>query len=154
MMRGATSVLRDESGGSIIEMALAAPVLALLLIGMVDLSRGYSTKLQLEQVAQRTIEKVQNSDYAESQKSALQSEAAAAAGVQTSAVTVSSWLECNNSGTKQAFTSSCSDASHPYARYVEIDIQKTYTPLFSTKFAGANPDGTYTLRGVAGVRVQ
>lgn len=153
-MSRAVSLLRNERGSSVIEMALAAPVLALLLIGMVDMSRGYSTKLQLEQVAQRTIERVQNSDYSESQKTTLQSEAATAAGVATTAVAVTSWLECNNSGTKLAFTASCTDPNDHYARYVEIDIQKTYTPMFSTRFAGANADGTYTLHGVAGVRVQ
>ena len=156
-MSRAVSLLRNEHGSSVIEMALAAPVLALLLIGMVDMSRGYSTKLQLEQVAQRTIEKVQNTDYNPSrsdQVTALKAEAAAAAGVSTSAVSLTSWLECNNNGTKLAVTSSCSDPTHAYARYVEIDIQKTYTPMFSTRFAGANADGTYTLHGVAGVRVQ
>lgn len=147
-------LIRSDEGSSVIEMALAAPFLALLLIGMVDLSRGYSTKLQLEQVAQRTIEKVQNTDYAETQKAALKTEAATAAGVAEAAVTISSWLECNNNGTKLSFTTSCADSSHPFARYVEINIQKTYTPLFSTRFAGAEADGTYTLVGTAGVRVQ
>ena len=145
---------RDERGAALVEMGLAAPVLAFLLIGMVDLSRGYSAKLQLEQIAQRTIERVQNTDYAESQKSTLQAEAAAAAGVSTSAVTVNSWLECNNSGTKLSFTASCADEDDPYARYVEVSIDKTYTPMFKTKFAGSNADGTFTLNGKAGVRVQ
>lgn len=154
MMKRPASLCRREDGSSVIEMALAAPFLAFLLIGMVDLSRAYSTKLQLEQVAQRTIEKVQNTEYSESQKTALQSEAATAAQVSTAAVTVSSWVECNNNGTKLAWTTSCSDPDHPFARYVEIQIQKTYTPMFSLKFAGANEDGTYTLEGMAGVRVQ
>ena len=50
---------RDERGASIIELALVAPVLASMLVGMVDLSRAYSYKLKLEQAAQRAIEKVQ-----------------------------------------------------------------------------------------------
>lgn len=150
------AIARSEDGTSIVEMGFAAPILSLLLIGMVDMSRGYSAKLQLEQIAQRTVEKVQNGDYVESTayKSALQAEAAAAAGVATGAVTVSSWLECNNNGTKLAFTASCADTSQAYARYVEISIDKTYTPMFKTKFAGAKADGTYMLTGKAGVRVQ
>lgn len=145
---------RDEGGAAIIEMALAAPMLALLLVGMVDMSRGYSTKLQLEQVAQRTVERIQNTDYAESQKTTLQAEAASVAGVPTSAVAVDSWLECNNSGGRLAFTASCPNENDPFARYVEITIQKTYTPMFRTRFAGARADGTYNLKGTAGVRVQ
>ena len=50
---------QDEGGASIIELALVAPILATLLIGMVDLSRAYSRKLMLEQAAQRAIEKIQ-----------------------------------------------------------------------------------------------
>ena len=33
---------KDEGGASIIELALVAPILATLLVGMVDLSRAYS----------------------------------------------------------------------------------------------------------------
>ena len=47
----------DKRGAAIIELGLAAPILATMLIGMVDLGRGYSMKLQLEQAAQRAIER-------------------------------------------------------------------------------------------------
>jgi len=156
MMNKLSALARDEQGASIIEMGFAAPILSLLLIGMVDMSRGYSAKLQLEQVAQRTVEKIQNADYAETTayRTALKAEAAAAAGVAASAVTISSWLECNNDGTKLAFTASCANTSDPYARYVEVSIQKTYTPMFKTRFGGAEANGTYTLQGTAGVRIQ
>lgn len=157
MMRRSVSLFRDEAGSSIVEMALAAPVLAMLLIGMVDLSRGYSAKLQLEQVAQRAVEIVQNTDFDPSksdQITALKADAAGAAGVATSAVTVNTWLECNNDGTKLAYTASCTNSGDPYARYVEVQIQKKYTPMFSTRFAGAEADGNYTLIGRSGVRVQ
>ena len=156
MMSKHISLARSEEGTSIIEMGFAAPILALMLIGMVDMSRGYSAKLQLEQIAQRTVEKVQNGSYAETTdyKDALRDEAAAAAGVASNKVTVTSWLECNNNGTRLAFGSACTDENHPFARYVEIGIEKTYTPLFRTRFAGARADGTYNLKGTAGVRIQ
>lgn len=156
MMNKLTALARNDDGASIVEMGFAAPILSLLLIGMVDMSRAYSAKLQLEQISQRTIEKVQNAEYVESNdfKTALKAEAATAAGVAATAVTIDSWLECNNNGTKLAFTGSCTDSSHQFARYVEISIQKKYVPMFKTKFAGAAADGTYTLTGKAGVRIQ
>lgn len=142
----------DEAGSSLVEMALAAPVLAALLIGMVDVSRGYSAKLQLEQAAQRTIEKVMQRDVEPADfTTTLKAEGAAAANVSQSAVTVAYYLECN--GTAQAWNTSCS-TGQSYARYVTVDITKTYTPLFRTRFAGANVDGTYTLHGKAGIRLQ
>ena len=156
MMNRLIAFARSEDGTAIVEMGFAAPILSLLLIGMVDMSRGYSAKLQIEQIAQRTVEKVQNGNYADTTayKDALKAEAAAAAGVATSAVTVTSWMECNNNGTKLAFTATCADSTHQYARYVEVNIDKKYTPMFKTKFAGAAADGTYTLKGKAGIRVQ
>src|SRR3954466_177740 len=51
-------LLKSERGAAVIELALVAPILALLTIGMVDLSNAYSRKLALEQGAQRAVEKI------------------------------------------------------------------------------------------------
>ncbi|MBA2771420.1 MAG: pilus assembly protein [Sphingomonas sp.] len=152
------NLLRNERGSSIIEMALAAPFLAALLIGMVDLSRGYSAKLQLEQAAQRTIEKIVQQKSVVTDYTAHKAEAAMAAGVTVDAVTIDAWLECSADGQTwrraASFSSVCETSEPYYARYVEVDITKIYNPLFGTTYAGANTDGTYTLRGIAGVRIQ
>src|SRR5687768_7294573 len=58
MIRRLSSLRRDERGAAIIELAIVAPVLALLTIGVVDMANGFATKLKLEQAAQRAIEKV------------------------------------------------------------------------------------------------
>jgi Flp pilus assembly protein TadG len=147
-------LLRDQRGTSVVELALIAPILAALVLGTVDLSAAYSAKLQLEQAAQRTIEKVQAEGYEDDSdhKAAIKTEAATAAGVAESAVTVESWLQCNNATTKLAYSGSCANASDPYARYVQVTIQKQYTTLFRSKYAGVN--GVITLTGQAGVRVQ
>src|SRR6266550_2771978 len=100
MTRKIFALIRDSRGTSIIEMALVAPFLATLVIGMVDLSRAYSTKVQLTQAAQRAIEKAMQGKKETSLYDTLQSEGATAAGVATSDVTVDYWLECN--GTRQA----------------------------------------------------
>lgn len=144
-------ILADQRGNSLIEMALAAPLLAALLIGMVDISRAYSARLLLEQVAQRTIERVQQSGFQTSQESALEAEAAAAAGA-GSAANLSFVLECD--GAAQSWTSNCT-AGQSYARYVSVTITRPFTPMFGTQyFPGANNDGTVTVRGEAGIRVQ
>lgn len=154
---------RDQRGATIIELALAAPFLAAMVIGMSDLSRGYSEKLEIEQVAQRAIEKamqgMQGDDSTDIFKT-LRSEAAAAAGVPESAVTVRYWLECNGVSQNTSPSSMEKDyekvcpSGQVYARYLNVRIAKSYSPMFSTKWAGANADGTYTLIGEAGLRVQ
>jgi hypothetical protein len=37
---------------------------------------------------------------------------------------------------------------------MSVSITKAFTPMFATKYAGANSDGTYTLTGATGVRIQ
>lgn len=152
---------KDDRGASIIELALVAPILASLLIGMVDLSRAYSYKLQLEQSAQRAIEKVQQYQATSSTYGTLQSEAAAAAGVPIANVTIDYWLECN--GVRAAsYNDSCNTApvseggaGETQGRWISVDVKGTFTPLFKSKYyPKANPDGTFTLHGIAGMRTQ
>ena len=154
MMRNFPTLVRDQRGAAVIEMAFVAPMLAAVLIGMIDLSSAYSKKLQLEQAAQRTIEKAQQTviDQDSTFLSTLQAEAASAAGVPTSQVTVDYWLECN--GTRQTtYSTVCPDGA-TYGRFVTVDVWDTFTPTIAAKFAGANSNGTYTLHGISGLRTQ
>jgi Flp pilus assembly protein TadG len=159
MIRRIENLARDESGASIIEMGLMLPILGSLLIGMVDISRAYSAKLQLEQSAHRAIEKVQQYNTTDSTYNTLQAEAVTAAqaagftNVTNNDVTIDYWLECN--GTRQAdYTTSCT-SGQAYARWVTIDITATFTPMFSSnRWPGSNSNGTYTLHGKAGLRTQ
>ena len=148
-----TRLARDDRGASIVELALVAPVMASLLIGMVDLSRAYSHKLKLEQAAQRAIEKVQQYQTTTSTYGTLQTEAAAAAGVPTSNVTIDFWLECD--GTRAGNYDSVCTTGQTYGRWVSVEITGTFSPMFrSRQWPGANTDGTFTLTGKAGMRTQ
>lgn len=159
MRRLFANFARDERGASIIELALAAPFMATLIVGMVDISRGYSAKVQLTQAAQRAIEKAMQGQKTTDLYNTLQAEGASAAGVATSAVDVRYWLECNGVSQMTSVATMAADyakvcSSGTYARYVSVDITKAYTPMFSTRWAGANTDGSYTLHGKAMIRVQ
>jgi Flp pilus assembly protein TadG len=151
----------DESGTSVIELALVAPLLASFLVGMVDLSRAYSFQLGLQQVVQRSIEKVQQYQESTSTFSTMQNEvvsASQAAGytdvsATNGSVALDFWLECD--GVRQAdYESSCS-AGQNYARYVSVSVHSKFTPIFQTSyFPGSNADGTYTITSEAGMRTQ
>lgn len=151
---------RDERGASIIELALVAPVFASLLIGMVDLSRGYSEKLMLEQAAQRAIEKAMQGKKETDLFETLQEEGAEAAGVDERDVVVNYWLECDGVSQNTSPATMAADyekvctSGQSFARYVTIEIPKTYRPMFRVRFAGSNSDGTFNLKGKAGIRVQ
>jgi Flp pilus assembly protein TadG len=159
MIRHIKRLARDEGGASIIEMALMLPVLSSLLIGMVDISRAYSAKLQLEQSAYRAIEKVQQYNTTESTYDTLRNEAASAANnagfttVTAADVTIDFWLECN--GTRQANYDTTCPSGQTFARWITVDITAPFSPMFaSRRWPGANSDGTFTLHGRAGLRTQ
>ena len=143
---------RDRRGTAVMELALVAPIFATMLIGMVDIGRGYSMKLQLEQAAQRSIEKVMNGQADRSTALALQVEAALVAGVLPTDVVVDFWLECND--TRQASYDTVCPSGQVFRRYLTVQISKTFTPMFSAKWLGANANGTFTVIGKTGVRTQ
>ena len=127
---------RDQRGAAVIELALSAPFMAALLIGMSDLARAYSLKLLLEQAAQRTIEQVeQQKSVAQSYNTAVSTEAASAmtdAGYATgNTITPDSWLECSSNGTtwtkQSSFTGACG-ATEITARYVRVTISRSFVP--------------------------
>ena len=164
MIRNALSrLLRNERGASLVELALTAPFMATLVIGMSDIARGYSMKLQMEQAAQRTIEQVeQQRSVASSYNDSLTAEATSAmtdAGYSSgNTITPDSWLECSADGTTwtraSSFTGACA-ANETTARYVSISISRSFSPMFRTRvWPGANSDGTITVSGYAEVRLQ
>lgn len=159
MIQKLRNLCADDRGTALIEMALATPIFAAVLMGMVDLSRAYSERLQLEQATQRAIEKVFNNQTDGTSYNTLKAEAVSAAqdagysSVTASDVTIDYWLECN--GTRQAsYSDNCPDGQL-YARYINIAIQKKFAPIFGTQyFPGANSDGTFTLKSDSGIRTQ
>ena len=159
MIRILRELRSDEQGTELIEMAFATPFLAAVLMGMVDISRAYSERLQLEQATQRAIEKVFNNQTTSTSYNTLKTEAVNAAhdagytAVTATDVTIDYWLECN--GVREASYDSSCDPGELQARYLNVALQKKFTPTFSTKFfPGANSDGTYTIRADAGIRTQ
>jgi len=161
MKRVLSNLRADKRGAAVVELALAAPVLATLVIGMTDISRAYAMKLRLAQAAQRTIEKIQvngqnTNDY--TTLSAEASAAASAAGYSGSTVIVNYMLECNgatntSNTTGAAINVTCSPGQTS-ARYVTVTISNYYTPIFGTRFfPGANAQGQIAVSGYAGLRV-
>jgi Flp pilus assembly protein TadG len=155
---------RDERGASIIEMALLAPFLTSVVIGTIDISQAYGQKLQLEQVAQRGVEKAMQGMQGDDSTTifqSLQAEVATAAGVSQQDVTVRFWLECNGVSQNTSTASMLADYENKtcpnnqvYSRHLNVRVEKDYVPTFSVKWLGSNPDGSFTLVGEAGLRVQ
>jgi hypothetical protein len=142
---------KDQRGTSVIELAIAAPVLLMLLAGVTDLGRGWSERYRLQQAVNRTLEIAQggrDTDFV-----FLAEEAAAAAEVPVTNVAQEQWLECAGSSTKRDWADEC--ASGDAARYVKLTITGSYTPMFgSMGYLNVQADGTVKLTAHATLRVR
>ena len=161
MMRLLRKLARDRSGVATIELALCAPILATMVIGVTDISIAYGKKLELEQAAQRAMEKVMQTTGGETPEDTIKIEAVCqyngtdesgvclTAPITTANVTVSYNLTCD--GVVTAYSSDCT-SGQVEIRYITAEVRDTHTPMFDLHF-GTNEDGTYHLVGLAGVRV-
>ncbi|MFL6720191.1 MAG: TadE/TadG family type IV pilus assembly protein [Sphingomonas sp.] len=153
----------DKRGAAVIELALTAPILGALVIGISDMTRAYSLKLLLEQSAQRAIEQVeQQKSVASSYTSTVTSEATSAmtdAGYSTgNSYSADAWLECGSGGTwtrQTDFNGNCPNSTDTTSRYVKITISRAFVPFFPSRaWPGANAQGNIPVSGSAEVRVQ
>lgn len=163
--------LRDnDRGAAIIELAIIAPIFALMTIGIVDMSNAYSRKLALEQGAQRAIEKIMQTTQDDTVEGTLATEAVCQVNgttngvcnsgpITTANVTVTDRLECvdNTSGAITVMADPTDDctSSQTETRYIQITVNDKYTPMFPIHFAGlSSSDGTYHISATAGMRTQ
>jgi Flp pilus assembly protein TadG len=173
---------RDEDGAAIVELALAAPILSILVIGIVDLANAYSRKLVIEQAAQRGLERIMQTTAGGTVDMTAEQEIEQTAGLDDSDVAFSVTLECTHrttgarrrlvvtapepltgevpdpeeeSATNDTPTASvnCDDSTELRANYVQVVAVDEFTPMFPITF-GANAQGRYPIRVRMGMRTQ
>lgn len=177
MRRSLFSLAASDRGAAVIELALVAPILALTVIGIVDMSNAYSRKLSLEQGAQRAIELIMQSTQDDTVENSLKTEVVCqvngmnvngtckSSPITASNVTVTFRLECIASGGTISSSSTTTDsvafdaltcpATTKDSRYIEVAVTDKYSPLFPIHFASfTSGDGTYHIAAVAGMRTQ
>lgn len=150
----ANKIWRDCAGTSILELALVFPIGMLLLLGAVDSSLAYAEQLRVEAAAARAVEQITAFSRVNTNYTASRSEAAAAANVETSDVTVTYWLECNNV-VQSSFTASCPNNSDQIARFVKVAVRGKFEP--SVNFGGfltTDANGFVRVEGDSSVRIQ
>lgn len=162
MMRPA-ALLKSERGAAVIELALVAPIFAVMTIGMVDLANAYSRKLALEQGAQRAVEKIMQTTEDDTVENTLAMEAIcqvngtnADGTCKTSPITANNvavtWRrECTNGAgtmsqapgspyaTSAAFDlagNACPAGTVKEADYIQVALEDSYAPMFPIHFSG------------------
>ncbi|HEX8061615.1 MAG TPA: TadE/TadG family type IV pilus assembly protein [Allosphingosinicella sp.] len=135
-MKRLFTLARDQRGTSLIEFGFLAPFLALLTMGVIDLSRGLAERFALQQAVNRGLELVQARPAVASAKSAdvdysfVKTEVAAAADVEDpdTQVTVTRWLECDG-GDPLDVNATCADGQDT-ARYIRVRVTKDFKGEF------------------------
>ena len=156
------TLCREQRGAAVIELAIVAPVIALMTIGVVDLSNGFGTKLKLEQAAQRSIEKVMQTTGVTSVEDTIANEAICqvngtnadgsckTAPITATNVKVTHRLECN--GTLSA-NMDCAEGEVS-SKWIQVTIWDDYAPLFPVHFSGIDAGGKYRIQASAGIRTE
>ena len=151
---------RDNSGVALVEMALSMPLLMLLCLGMIDVSRLVAAKIDLEQAAQRTTDYVLAVRPTSNKSTNLTkyiTEAKTASGLGSDGVSFEIYLECD--GVKEAdFDTECGD-DETIARFAkvvltdEVETQFNWTG-FAAMFDGKQRSAKVTVKGDSTVRFQ
>jgi Flp pilus assembly pilin Flp len=163
MMPGILQHLRrDQRGTAVIELALVAPVLALLIMGAVDVGGAFSRRLALEQGAQRAVEKVMQTTQLANVQDTIADEVALQANVDPEQVTVTFPRYCDDQlmpdeGRDEdgfALGDPCEDGETE-AHYIMVDVTDEYEPVFAVFGMGTKlPNGNYKIQAKAGMRTK
>jgi len=148
MIKRLRTLARDTRGTAIVELAVVSPMIALLTIGVYDMSNGFSKKLKIEQAAQRSIEKIMNTSASDTIENTLAAEAAHQGGVPLDNVTVSYRLECDGVETD---AEECGEEQQT-SQWITVTVVDEYQPMFAKRFGPGT--GAYQLSATAGVRIQ
>ncbi|MCJ8190268.1 TadE/TadG family type IV pilus assembly protein [Sphingomicrobium aestuariivivum] len=176
MIQTFRKLIDNREGSATIELALVSPVMALMVVGVVDLSMAYSRKLAIEQGAQRAIEKVMQTTTTETVHGTLGKEAAAAAEVNEDQVSVKYMLECD--GTETDITSKvdtvqasidagmawnaidtsgldCASGTSVQRAYITVTITDDFDPVIDPSLVGIqSKDGKFPITVETGIRTQ
>ncbi len=124
---GRPPVLADRAGNVILEFALALPLLALLVVGLLDLG-SYSLQKSAMLQGARAGAQYGIVDYSDAAK--VNATARNAAGLSGATASTTWFCECV-SGTVVACTATCSGGTAP-KRYVTVGMTKAFDSVLTT----------------------
>jgi len=157
LRRSPAALWRDNAGTGAMELALALPMLIMLIVGMVDVSRLVAARIDAEQAAQRATDLALAIRPNGSDGAYLKTEAAEAEGIKLGDVTVDIFLECD--GVRQGnFNATCTPGEDR-ARFANVEIARDVEFVFDwssmNALLGRNIMGSsITVRGDSLVRFQ
>lgn len=123
------SLRGNLAGTGALELGLALPVLILLLVGMIDVSRLVASRIDVEQAAQRTTDFALAKRPTSANGKYIKDEAAKIDNVSANDVTVDIFLECD--GVRQSDFRNICPSTEDSARFVSVEIDRNVSFLFN-----------------------
>lgn len=151
--RLARELSASKQGLALVETALIAPFLILLITGIVDLAMYGAALLKAQQAVNRGLEMSMMGGTSIATTD-IQSQAATQAGVATSNVVVTPTLEC--AGVLTTWGSTCSTGQET-AVYTKIQLSTTYHPLLAfgtTAWLNTDANGDIPISVTGVIRIQ
>lgn len=142
-------LVRADGGTATLELALVLPILASLLIGVVDITTAFNRKLVMEQAVQRAIERVMQTTTTQTVEANIKAEAAAAAGIPIENVTVVYTQTCN--GVSTPTTQDCPNVNDTQVLYTNVSAWTSFTPMFPLARLGMT-NSAFRLNVKTGIR--
>ncbi len=148
---------RDRTGTGAMELALALPMMMLLLVGMIDVSRLVAARIDAEQAAQRATDFALAVRPTNAKGTYIRDEAAKVDNVNASDVTVDIFLECD--GQRQDSFKTMCPLTQDSARFVSVEVKRqvdflfdwgAFASLFGARIMGSD----VTVQGDSIVRFQ
>jgi len=140
-------LLRNERGAALLEFAIVLPLLAFLLVAMVDFGRGLAISNALKSAARSGAEygSLFPQDTAGLQGAVSQ---ALGSGITLAPGAISTVNQCRCSGVVSDCAAACNGGGT--AMYLYVRVNYTYTPILSYPGIAAN----YPLNGTAEFRMR
>jgi hypothetical protein len=133
-----------------VEFGLLAPVLALFVVAMIDLSQGFSERFTMQQAVNRSLELLlvnapsAGANEDEVDYEGIRQEAATAADVPIEQVVLTPYMMCD-SRVVTDFEAVCAEGEET-ARYISLTVNKNFTGNFYL--------GTVALVATGSMRIQ
>jgi len=148
---------RENAGAGALELGLALPMLMLLFVGMIDMSRVISNRIDAEQAAQRVTDYALAVRPPDGRTTYLYAEANRVMDSNADTANIQIFLECN--GTRQDSFNEICDAGQDSARFVSVSIVRDVDLLFdwaglSALFGHRMMGSSISVRGDSIVRFQ
>ena len=124
-------LLADESGASLVELALILPILLLLMVGSLDLGSAFVRKMELSNAAKAGIQYAMVRKPLEGDVTAITNAVTDSIGDTGNASTdINVELYCMCDGAKQMCTNVCVDEN--VSAFVNVTVSENYnTPYFN-----------------------